>query len=263
MPERHSMRKACPLLLVLALLGFSSSPTWGQEVTADITGSVLDPIGASIVGANITAKDTERQTAYTVLTNTAGVFHIPRIPVGTYELKVGAPGFQTAIYRGITLVLNQTARVDIQLKLGPASETIEVTSTPPLMNTDTAQLSTVIDAHTNVDLPLLSRNYIQLVLLAPGSVHPDPQTLSSGDGPWGAGRPYINGNREQANNFLLDGIDNNQVSDNLVGFTPSVDAIQEFSVITQNASAEFGNFQGGVISTSIKSGTNKYHGAIF
>jgi hypothetical protein len=102
-----------------------------------------------------------------------------------------------------------------------------------------------------------------LALLAPGSVHPDPQTLSSGDGPWGAGRPYINGNREQANNFLLDGMDNNQVSDNLVGFAPSVDAIQEFSLITQNASAEFGNFQGGVVSTSIKSGTNKYHGDIF
>ena len=125
MPERHSMRKSCPLLLVLAFLGFSY-PAWGQEVTADITGSVVDPTGASIVGANITAKDTERQTAYTVLTNTAGIFHIPRIPVGTYELKVGAPGFQTAIYRGITLVLNQTARVDFQLQLGLASETVEV-----------------------------------------------------------------------------------------------------------------------------------------
>jgi hypothetical protein len=262
MPDRHSIRKACPLLLVLALLGFSS-PAWGQEVTADITGSVVDPTGASIVGANIAAKDTERQTAYTVLTNTAGIFHIPRIPVGTYELKVGAPGFQTAIYRSITLVLNQTARVDFQLKLGLASETVEVTSVPPLLHTDTTQLSTILDLHTNVDLPLLSRNYIQLALLAPGSVHPDPQTLTSGDGPWGAGRPYINGNREQANSLLLDGMDNNQVSDNLVGFSPSVDAIQEFSLITQNASAEFGNFQGGVISTSIKSGTNKYHGDIF
>ena len=147
--------------------------------------------------------------------------------------------------------------------MGQASETIDVTSAPPLLHTDTTQLSTVIDSHTNVDLPLLSRNYIQLALLAPGSVHPDPQTLTSGDGPSGAGRPYINGNREQANNFLLDGMDNNQVSDNLVGFTPSVDAIQEFSLITQNASAEFGNFQGGVVSTSIKSGTNRYHGDIF
>ena len=262
MPEHQSTRKARLLLFVLAMLGLSIS-AWGQEVAADITGSVLDPTGATIVAATVTAEDTERQTAYSVITNSAGIYHIPRIPVGTYALKVGASGFQTAIYRGITLVLNQTARIDFQLQLGQASETVEVISSPPLLPTDTTQLSTVLDSHTNVDLPLLSRNYIQLALLAPGSVHPDSETLTSGDTPWGAGRPYINGNREQANNFLLDGMDNNQVSDNLVGFSPSVDAIQEFTLITQNASAEFGNFQGGIISASIKSGTNQYHGDIF
>ncbi len=224
---------------------------------------MVDPSGASLVGATVTATDKERETTYAVQTNSAGVFQIPRLPVSTYELTVGAVGFQTAVYRSITLVLNQTARIDFQLKIGQSSETIDVTSTPPLLHTDTTQLSTVIDSHTNVDLPLLTRNYIQLALLAPGSVHPDPQTLTSGAGPSDAGRPYINGNREQANNFLLDGMDNNQVSDNLVGFSPSVDAIQEFSLITQNASAEFGNFQGGVVSTSIKSGTNRYHGDIF
>ena len=262
MPERHSIRKVCPLLLIIACLELFPT-AWGQEVTAAVTGSVVDPVGASIVGATITAKDKERETTYAVQTNTTGVFQIPRLPIGTYELTVKAPGFQTAIYRSITLVLNQIARVDFQLKIGQAAETVDVTSTPPLLNTDTTQLSTVLDAHTNVDLPLLSRNYIQLALLAPGSVHPDPQTLTSGDGPWGAGRPYINGNREQANNFLLDGMDNNQVSDNLVGFSPSVDAIQEFSLVTQNASAEFGNFQGGIVSASIKSGTNSYHGDVF
>src|ERR1700693_3822161 len=262
MPERHSMRKACSVVLVLAYLGLIPAAL-GEDVTAAITGGVVDPTGANIVGATITTRDTERETTYTVQTSRAGVFQIPRLPIGTYELTVAAPGFQTAVCRSITLVLNQITRVDFQLKIGQATETVEVTSTPPLLHTDTTQLSTVLDAHTNVDLPLLSRNYIQLALLAPGSVHPDPQTLTSGDGPWGAGRPYINGNREQANNFLLDGMDNNQVSDNLVGFSPSVDAIQEFSLVTQNASAEFGNFQGGVISASIKSGTNSYHGDIF
>jgi Carboxypeptidase regulatory-like domain/TonB dependent receptor len=262
MPKLYSTRAALALALLAVCLG-GEHPAWSQEVTAAVTGSVVDPTGASIVGATITAKDTERQTAYTVLTNSAGVFHIPRVPVGTYELKVGAPGFQTAVYPSITLVLNQTARVDFQLKIGQATETVDVTSAPPLLHTDTTQLSTVIDSHTNIDLPLLTRNYIQLALLAPGSVHPDPQTLTSGDSLFGAGRPYINGNREQANNFLLDGMDNNQVSDNLVGFSPSVDAIQEFSLITQNASAEFGNFQGGIVSTSIKSGTNRYHGNVF
>ena len=249
---------------ILALASLGTCPAaLSQDVTASITGSVVDPTGANIVGATITTKDTERETTSTVQTNRVGVFQIPRLPIGTYEMTVAAPGFQTAVYRPITLVLNQIARFDVRLKIGQAAESVEVNSNPPLLHTDTAQLSTVIDAHTSVDLPLLSRNYLQLALLAPGSVHPDPQTLTSGDGPFGAGRPYINGNREQANSLLLDGMDNNQVSDNLVGFSPSVDAIQEFSLITQNASAEFGNFQGGVISTSIKSGTNRFHGDFF
>src|SRR5207302_5165940 len=158
---------------------------------------------------------------------------------------------------------NQTARVDIQMKMGQVSETVEVSGSAPLLRTETGQLDTVIDSRTNVALPLATRNYIQLTLLAPGSIHPDPSTLTSPQNIFSAGRPYINGNREQANNFLLDGMDNNQVSDNLVGYQPSVDAIQEFNLITQNASAEFGNYQGGIVSASIKSGTNAFHGDVY
>jgi len=110
---------------------------------------------------------------------------------------------------------------------------------------------------------LATRNYVQLTLLAPGSTHPDPSSFTNGQTTASSGRPYVNGNREQANNFILDGLDNNQVSDNLVGYAPSVDAIQEFNEITQNAPAEFGNFMGGIISTTIKSGTNQYHGDVF
>ena len=145
MPERRSMRKVCPLLLLIACLGFFPT-AWGQEVTATVTGSVVDPAGASIVGATITAKDKERETTSAVQANSTGVYQIPRLPIGTYELTVRAPGFQTAIYRSITLVLNQIARVDFQLKIGQATETVDVTSTPPLLNTDTTQLSTVLDA---------------------------------------------------------------------------------------------------------------------
>ena len=121
-------------------------------------------------------------------------------------------------------------------------------------------MSTIIDSTTNDALPLATRNYVQLTLLAPGAVTPNPASFNNGDNTASGGRPYINGNREQANNFILDGMDNNQVSDNLVGFTPAPDAIQEFNLITQNASAEFGNYQGGIVSTTIKSGTNSFHG---
>jgi hypothetical protein len=261
-PTRSSMWQALALGLLSLCLAVAR-PACGQEVTATITGTVVDPTHAVIVGAALIAKDMERGTVYSVRTNSVGVFDLTRVPVGTYELKVEAPGFQSVYYPSLTLLLNQTARVDFQLNLGSATETMDVISSPPLLHTDTSQLSTIVDARTNVDLPLLSRNYIQLTLLAPGTVNPDPQSLSNGDGPATAGRPYVNGNREQANNFLLDGMDNNQVSDNLVGFTPSVDAIQEFSVITQNPSAEFGRFQGAIISASIKSGTNGNHGNAF
>jgi len=178
-------------------------------------------------------------------------------------VRAEAQGFQTSVQPSFTLDVSQTARVDFQMKLGEVTQTVEVTAAAPLLETDATQLSTVIDANTNVSLPLATRNYVQLTLLAPGSVHPNPSTLTSVQGPGGGGRPYINGNREQSDNFLLDGMDNNQVSDNLVGYTPSVDAIQEFNLITQNASAEFGNFQGGIISTNLKSGTNQFHGDVF
>src|SRR2546430_9791893 len=258
----RSISFAVVLLLFVAIVG-SLAPLSAQEITAAIVGTVVDPSGDPINGASVSATDSERGTVWTAKTNDAGVYNLPRVPVGNYSVKVSAPGFQTAVHPSFTLVLNQTARVDIQMKMGQVSETVEVSGSAPLLRTETGQLDTVIDSRTNVALPLATRNYIQLTLLAPGSIHPDPSTLTSPQNIFSAGRPYINGNREQANNFLLDGMDNNQVSDNLVGFTPSVDAIQEFNLITQNASAEFGNFQGGIVSTSIKSGTNSLHGDVF
>ncbi len=246
--------------LLIAALFVSITPAWGQDVTASITGTVTDPSGGAIAGAEITATEVNRGTVYTTKTNDAGIYNLLRIPIGTYNVKTQAKGFESAAQSSVTLVLNQIARLDFQLKVGAASETVEVTSDQPVLQTQTTQLNTVIDSTTNTALPLASRNYIQLTLLAPGSVTPNPQTLTDAQRIDGAGRPYINGNREQSNNFLLDGMDNNQVSDNLVGYTPSPDAIQEFNEITQNAPAEFGNFSGGIVSVSLKSGTNQFHG---
>ncbi len=250
-------------LCVLTAIFSFCIPVHAQEVTAAITGKVTDPSGAVLSGAQVTATDTQRGTVWNTQTNQDGAYNLPRLPIGTYDVKVQAPGFQTTVQSKIQLELNQTARVDLQMNLGSVSETVEVDAAPPLLQTETTQLSTVLNSHTNETLPLATRNYVQLTLLAPGSVHPDPSTFKNGQATGNGGRPYINGNREQSNNFLLDGADNNQVSDNLVGYTPSVDAIAEFNMITQNASAEFGNFQGGIVSASIKSGTNAYHGDAF
>src|SRR5436190_2043831 len=249
------------VLLVIALM--TTQFAVAQEVTASITGIITDPSGAPISNATITARESTRGTVVTTKTNAEGFYTIPRVPTGAYEVRVEAPGFQTAVRPPFQFELNQNARIDIQMVVGQVTETMNVQAAAPLLQTENTQLGTVITSRTNVNPPLATRNYVQLTLLAPGAVNPNPQTMTTPQTPAGAGRPYINGNREQANNFLLDGMDNNQVSDNLVGYSPSVDAIQEFNMITNNASAEFGNFQGGIINAQIKSGTNEFHGFLF
>ncbi|MGA3091896.1 MAG: carboxypeptidase-like regulatory domain-containing protein [Terriglobales bacterium] len=256
---------AFALSLMLALVWLNTSPlTWGQEVTAAVVGTVVDPSGAPIRGATVVARDTERGVVWKAETNDTGSFTILRLPVGTYTAEATATGFDKSVYPPFTLVLNQTARLSFEMKVGQVSQTVEVTGAAPILQTENAQVGTVIDGATVTSLALTTRNYVQLTLLSPGSISVDPASMNLGSNTAEeGGRPYINGNREQSNNFLLDGIDNNQASDNLLGFTPSPDAIGEFNLITQNASAEFGNFNGGIVSVAIKSGTNRFHGDVF
>jgi hypothetical protein len=253
-----------PLLLCLcAAIVVMSQAAWSQEVTANVTGTVTDPSGAPIVGATATATDVQRGTSHSALTNDAGIYNINRIPIGQYTVKVQQKGFETVVHQAINLDLNQTARLDFQLRVGQVTEVVEVSGAAPLLQTQSTEVSTVIDANTQVSLPLGTRDYLSLTLLAPGATTPDATLFSTPGLITSSGRPYINGNREQANALLLDGIDASESNNNEVGYTPSPDAIQEFNLITQNASAEFGSYEGGVISTSIKSGTNNFHGSIF
>ncbi len=213
--------------------------------------------------AKITAKDSDRGSTFSTTSNGTGAYNLPRLPVGTYELRVEKTGFESVVRSGVLLQLNQTAQLDFALTLGSITQTMDVTGAAPVLQTETTQLGTVIDARENAALPLSTRNYVQLTLLATGTVTDNPSGFGGSKTSFQSERPYVNGNREQTNNFLLDGLDNNQVSDNLVAYAPSVDAIEEFNMITQNASAEFGNFMGGIISVSIKAGTNQVHGTAF
>ena len=252
------------LLLAFAVLLLAANFALAQQVTAAITGTVVDPSGAAIAGATVTATDTSRGTVWKSETNNTGAYNLPRLPVGSYTVQADAKGFQAAKYAtAVTLELNQVATIDLKMKVGNQTETVEVTGAAPILQTQTTEVSTVFDAGTATSMPLAARNYIQLTLLTPGATNPNPQNLYQAQSMPSSGRPYINGNREQANEFLLDGIINSEDTNNEVGYQPSIDAIQEFNVITQNAAAEFGNYQGGVINTSIKSGTNAYHGDVF
>jgi hypothetical protein len=256
--------KSISLFAVVFLSVFSLIPTaFGQQVTAAITGRVTDASGAAVPAANVAATDKDRGTEWPTTSNGEGVFNLPRLPIGNYSLKVTHAGFQAAVVPSITLDMNQVARIDVPLQVGAVTQTVDVTSSAPLLQTQSTEVGQVIDERTNVELPLATRNYVQLTLLAPGSIHPNPSGFKSGLTTDASARPNVNGNREQSNNFMLDGLDNNQVSDNLVGYAPAVDAIQEFNEITLTAPAEFGNYMGAIVSATTKSGTNQFHGSAY
>jgi hypothetical protein len=210
----------------------------------------------------VKAKSVERGTEWVGETNGEGIFVFPSLPIGRFTVSVEAKGFKT-FQTYLTLEVNQRARVDAQMQVGSISESVTVSTETVALQADTTQVGAVIASRTISNMPLLSRNPIALTLLGAGVTTPDQTSMNSGTRTSGGGRPYVNGNREESNNFLLDGVDNNQVSDNLTSYQPNPDAIEEFKLITNNASAEFGNFQGGIVNVVIKSGTNELHGSLF
>ena len=250
---------AALLLAVLAII----TPIQAQETTGAINGTITDPSGSPIVGATVTASDVARGTEFPTQTNNDGAYYLTHLPVGRYALKVEAKGFQTAPKPAFDLVLDQVARVDVQMTVGAMSQTVEVQGLAPLLQTETTELGTHIDNVVTENIPLITGNYNELTLLTPGATSTNPGAFTSGQNTFQIGRPYINGNREQTNNYILDGIDNNQNDNNEVAYSPSTEAIQEFNLIAQNPSAEFGNFLGGIVNTTVKSGTNSYHGEAF
>jgi hypothetical protein len=250
-------------VLLLCLVAACVVPAaWGQQVTAAINGIVTDPSGSPVADAKITATDLDRGTVLAARSSSNGAFELPTVPIGRYKVRAEQTGFQAEV-SNVVLVLNQVAKVDFALKIGNVASTVEVTSASPILQTETTEVSTVLESHVIEALPLETRNYNQLTLLIPGSVTTSPASFNTGQTTFNSGRPYINGNREQASYYLLDGMENTEFVDNNVAFSPSVDAIQEFNLITNNPSAQYGQFLGGVISVSTKSGTNQYHGGLF
>ena len=213
-----------------------------------------------MAGAAVTLTDTERGTSLKAQTNADGIYSFPQLPISTYELRVEANGFQTSVRGGIALQLNQTATIDVAMAIGQVSQTLQVTESAPPLQTQTTEVGTVMEASSIANLPLETGNYNQLTLLVPGAVTISPASFNTGLKTFNAARPNINGSREQANYYLLDGMENMEFVDNNVAYSPSIEAIQEFQVITNNPSTEFGQFLGGVINVNLKSGTNQFHG---
>ena len=243
-------------VLLVASLG---SPVLGQNVTATLTGTVMDSSGGAVVNASVAARNQKTGVEYGTRTNDVGVYTIPALPIGVYIVHAEAQGFKVTNTSSLTLETGQTARVDIKLEIGAVTESVDVVTIAPILQTDSAVVGQVITGSTATALPLNGRNFAQLTLLVPGAQHTDQMSFTT-PGALNGGRPYVNGNREQGNNFMIDGLDANEQQDNLIGYNPSPDALAEIRVETNNYSAEFGNVAGAVVNTIIKSGTNAFHG---
>ncbi len=256
------MNKALSLfaLVMTALLVPSS---FAQTITGAITGTVTDQTGAVVPNVKVTATNVATNLTNTVETNDSGIYNLLFLPVGSYRVATEAAGFKAATFGPFQLEVSQTARIDIPLQVGQTTESVEVTTAAPVLQTESASTGDTISANTATTIPLRGRNFAALTLLVPGTISPNPGSFDGIGRNSGGGRPYVNGNREQTNNFLLDGADINESIDNLVGYSPNVDALQEVRVMTGNAGAEFGNANGAVINMTLKGGTNEFHGNVF
>lgn len=231
-----------------------------QTITATITGVVADQSGAVVPNVIVTATNVGTGVDHTVQSNSAGIYNLPLLPAGKYSISAEAPGFQKLVINPVELEVNQIARVDLRLALGTMTQEIRAEERAPLLQTESATIATAVSPTTITALPLNGRNFQQLTLLVPGTIGPDPRYFNS----VGAqGRPYVNGNREQGNSFLLDGVSVDETIDNRIGYLPNIDAIAEFKVQTSNSAAEFGNVAGAIVNTTMKSGTNDFHAGVF
>src|SRR2546425_9741917 len=258
-----SRTRTVGLLLTLAFVLGLHSAALAQTGAASITGLLTDQSGAAAAGVTVTATNLATSVAYTAVSNRAGNYTITSVPVGTYVVKAELSGFKTATTKAIELEAKQIARLDFKMEVGALEDTVEVTAAAPVLQTESATVGEVISGNTVNSLPLNGRNTGQLSLLLAGVVTPNPQSFVTQSRAFSGGRPYVNGNREQTNNYMIDGVDMNESIDNLVAYQPSPDALAEISVETHNYAADTGNVAGAVLSNVIKSGTNQYHGNAF
>lgn len=247
------------------LAAFASLCAIAQVTTGTILGTVTDQSGAAVVGASVTVSDIDKGTSVNRKTDETGSFQFPFLIPGNYKVTVEQAGFKKAEQSGITLQVDQRARVDIQLSVGNVSETVEVTAAAPLVQSTSAETGQVIEQRAVQELPLNGRNFAQLVYLAPGVTPGQAGENLSGAStfnPRAASNYNPLGQRANANGWVLDGIDNNEYTFNTVIVQPSLESVREFKVLTGSFSAEFGR-GAGVVSVSTRSGQNDLHGTAF
>lgn len=256
----HSLKRLSYFILVFVFGIFTTQLAFGQLDQGTITGTVTDTSGAIVSNAQVTLTNTDNGLVLQGQTDNGGIYVFSPVKIGNYKISVSATGFSTTSQENLHLSVQQRLAVNVQLQVGSQNETVEVTSAVPLMQTEEGSTGQVMDTRTINATPLNGRNWVFIAQLTAG-VAPPSGSRGAGEGDFNA-----NGQRSEQNNYILDGVDNNNnVVDFLNGASfvvrPPPDALAEFKVQTGAYSSEFGHSAGAVINASIKSGTNQIHGS--
>jgi hypothetical protein len=253
--------------LLLVFLFFFESAGFCQLTTADILGTVTDATGAIVPNAEVTLINLGTNEKRTTQSNGSGDYSFTLLPVGHYSIAVKAGGFQASITKDLSVEAGDRARNDVHLKTGSENTIIEVTASTPLLQADSATVSSTVTAKAVQDLPLNGRNFVQLVQLVPGANEGPGNGLSSGGRPddrrTNAAGLSVNGQDDTLNNWVVDGIDDNERIIGTIGIKPNVEGINEITVQTNSYAAEAGRTAGGVINIVTRSGTNQFHGSVY
>jgi len=270
------MRNRCySALAVLAGLILSASLVWAS-ITGSVSGIVSDPSGAVISGATVVTTDTQTGIKATVNTDAQGFYRFPTLAIGTYDLQVSQVGFKSYTKTGLVIDANSSLRVDVALQVGAINEKVEVRTDSVHVETESTQMGEVITGKTITAVPLNGRAFTDLLALQPGVSPYSATDLGNGgstgtagindravDGGLNAGNQSVNGQRESANGFMVNGSNVEEGKNNGAAIIPNLDSIAEFRIITNNFDAEYGNYSGGQVNVVTKSGNNGWHGSGF
>ena len=254
------MNRSVVIRFVLALYALSA---YAQNTTGSIIGVVRDPAGGVIPGASVRATNTGTRAVFQTVTNAEGQYAIRTIPIGLYDLAIEAAGFKRFETTAIRVQVDELARVDAELSIGAPTESVTVAGEVVSVDTETATLKSVVDQRRIEQLPLNGRNATQLMRLIVGVIADPRADVTSGTTYPGITPVSVNGSRANATNYILDGSNNNDHYSNAPNPMPNPDALQEFSVQTNNFSAEFGRQSGGIVNAVTRSGDNTVHGSAF
>jgi len=257
---------AARILCLAALVGLLPTSASAQTVSGTLLGTVTDSSGAIVANAKVTIINEGTGLTRVVTADSNGEYIAPALPTGHYTITSEMSGFKTVALSNIELGVDQRVRINIKHEVGAMSESVSVTAEAPLLQTSSSELGTTVSHQQIEALPLNGRNFVNLTRTVPGVLRGIPGANIDGAGSlaWRASASFsANGQRPRDNNYMLDGVDNNETWLQTVVIFPSVDALDEFKLQTSTYSAEFGRSLGGVVNLQIKSGTNSYRGSAF